>query len=422
MKVCLIGLGKIGLPTALLIARQGLDVVGVDTNDEVVEKANQGLAENAEANVEQLLRDMLGKGKFVAKSAPDAADVFILNVPTPFKDDHVPDTSYVKSTVEAIIPLLKEGNLVIIESTCPVGTTEKAADLIFDKRPELRDRIFVAYCPERALPGNLLFEFGRNDRVVGGINTESTRKAVDFFSLLVRGQLHPTEARTAEMCKLTENAHRDLEIAFANELSMVCAKAGVNVWNLIDLANKHPRVNIVDPGCGVGGKYIPVDPYFIISEYPEQAKLMHSARDINDYKAHYCVDRILAAMEEFEVKHHRQPTVAMMGLSYKPNTDDLRHSPAKYIVTHVMQNMQNAHILIAEPNLRDHNVFKLTGYNSAYEQADIVVFLVAHNAFRSLQPTESKQILDFCGIFKDRKSSSVLLRESDRSDAENMRL
>ena len=412
MKVCLVGLGYIGLPTALIIAKKGLDVVGIDNNQEIVEKLNAGQVHLRELSVEGLLGELITSGKFRAAPVPEAADVFILNVPTPLTSENQPDISYVQSVTEQIIPLLRPGNLFIIESTCPVGTTDLMAEAIFSARPELRGQVFVAYCPERALPGNLLFEFKRNDRIIGGIDQASTRHASDFFSLLVKGKLYPTLSKTAEMCKLTENCHRDMQIAFANELSVICDKAQVNVWDLIELANKHPRVNILQPSCGVGGNYI-------ISQYPNESRLMKTVREINDCKAQYCVDQVRIAMLEFEVSHHRKPTIAMMGLTYKPNIDDLRHSPAKYIVTQVMQNCNNADILIAEPNLREHNVFKLTDYKTAYERADIVVFLTAHTPFLSLQYHENKQILDFCGIFKNRNTGELKTRDYERSDAES---
>lgn len=419
MKVCLVGLGYIGLPTALIIAKQGLEVVGVDNNEDIVEKLNAGEVHLSELNVEGLLREVMAAGKFRASARPETADVFILNVPTPLNAEHEPDTSHLRSVTEQIVPLLRPGNLFIIESTCPVGTTDDFADSIFTARPELRGQVFVAYCPERALPGNLLFEFRRNDRIIGGIDQASTRHAMDFYSLLVKGKLFPTYSKTAEMCKLTENCHRDMQIAFANELSVICDKAGVNVWDLIELANKHPRVNILQPGCGVGGKYIAVDPYYIISSFSKEARLLKTVREINDLKAEYCVAQVRNAMLEFEVNHHRKPTVAMMGLTYKPNIDDLRHSPAKYIVTQVMQNCNNADILIAEPNLREHNVFKLTDFKTAYERADIVVFLTAHTPFLSLQYHENKKILDFCGIFKNRNTGELKMKNYERSDAES---
>ena len=298
------------------------------------------------------------------------------------------------------MPLLKEGDLYVIESTSPVGTTEAMARIIFGERPELESKIFIAYCPERVLPGNVIYELVHNDRVIGGLNPESTEKAIAFYSQFVQGTLHKTNCRTAEMCKLTENSSRDVQIAFANELSLICDKAGINVWELINLANKHPRVNILQPGCGVGGHCIAVDPYFITADFPAESKLISDARDINNYKSFWCAEKVKNAMLKFELKNHRKPVIAMMGLAFKPNIDDLRESPAKYITTKVMQSCNNADILVVEPNVKEHNVFKLTNYCEAYDKADIVVFLTAHNEFKELSWRKDKMILDFCGIFK----------------------
>ena len=305
-----------------------------------------------------------------------------------------------EAATRAVLPYLKEGDLYVIESTSPVGTTDRMRDLIFRERPELEGKIFIAYCPERVLPGNVIYELTHNDRVIGGVDEASTEKAVEFYGQFVRGTLHRTNCKTAEMCKLTENSSRDVQIAFANELSLICDKAGINVWELIELANKHPRVNILQPGCGVGGHCIAVDPYFITADFPKESRLIADAREINNYKAFWCAERVQNEMLRFELAHGRKPTVAMMGLAFKPNIDDLRESPAKYIVTKVMQGCNNADILVVEPNVEKHNVFKLTDYREAYEQADIVVMLVAHDPFKELPWTDKKVILDFCGIYK----------------------
>ena len=262
------------------------------------------------------------------------------------------------------------------------------------------DKIYIAYCPERVLPGNVIYELVHNDRVIGGINDKSTDKAIAFYNQFVKGTLHSTNSKTAEMCKLTENSSRDVQIAFANELSLICDKAGINVWELICLANMHPRVNILQPGCGVGGHCIAVDPYFITAEFPMESKIIGQAREINNYKSFWCAEKVQNEMLKFELEHHYKPCVAMMGLAFKPNIDDLRESPAKYIVTKVMQSCNNANILVVEPNVKEHNVFKLTDYRDAYEKADIIVFLTAHDPFKALEYREDKVILDFCGIFK----------------------
>ena len=400
MKACFMGLGYIGLPTAIIAAKHGVEILGVDINPKVVEMTNQGKLHIVEPGMEEMLQEVVKNGQLRASTTPEVSDAYFMVVPTPFKGDHEPDISYVESATRMVVPFLKEGDLYVIESTSPVGTTDKMAELIFSLRPELKDKIYIAYCPERVLPGNVIYELVHNDRVIGGMNEASTKKAQEFYGQFVQGTLHPTNCKTAEMCKLTENSSRDSQIAFANELSMICDKAGINVWELIALANKHPRVNILQPGCGVGGHCIAVDPYFISSEFPKEARMIAMAREVNNYKADWCVEKVKNAMLRFELEHQRKPVVAMMGLAFKPNIDDLRESPAKYIATTVMQGCNNADILVVEPNIASHNVFKLTPYDEAYEKADIVVLLTAHNEFKTLQWSDDKVILDFCGIFK----------------------
>ena len=401
MKACFMGLGYIGLPTAIIAAKNGVQVVGVDINPKVVEMTNQGKLHIIEPGMEQMLQEVVKMGSLKAATVPEVSDAYFMVVPTPFKGNHEPDISYVESATRAVLPLLKEGDLYVIESTSPVGTTDKMKDLIFSVRPELIDKIYIAYCPERVLPGNVIYELVHNDRVIGGINDESTDKAIAFYNQFVKGTLHSTNSKTAEMCKLTENSSRDVQIAFANELSLICDKAGINVWEPICLANKHPRVNILQPGCGVGGHCIAVDPYFITAEFPMESKIIGQAREINNYKSFWCAEKVQSEMLKFELEHHYKPCVAMMGLAFKPNIDDLRESPAKYIVTKVMQSCNNANILVVEPNVEEHNVFKLTDYRDAYEKADIIVFLTAHEPFKALEYREDKVILDFCGIFKE---------------------
>lgn len=401
MKACFMGLGYIGLPTAIIAAKEGdVDIVGVDINPSVVEQTNAGHLHIIEPGMEEMLQEVVKSGKLHASTTPEESDAYFMVVPTPFKGNHEPDVSYVEAATRAVISFLKEGDLYVIESTSPVGTTEQMAKIIFSERPELEGKIFIAYCPERVLPGNVIYELVHNDRVIGGLNEASTKKAQEFYAQFVKGTLHPTNARTAEMCKLTENSSRDVQIAFANELSLICDKAGINVWDLINLANKHPRVNILQPGCGVGGHCIAVDPYFITADFPAESKLIADAREINNYKAFWCAEKVKNAMLEFELKNHRKPIVAMMGLAFKPDIDDLRESPAKQIVSKVMQSCNNADILVVEPNVKSHNVFKLTDYKEAYNKADIIVFLTAHKPFKSLPWSDEKVILDFCGIFK----------------------
>lgn len=400
MKACFMGLGYIGLPTAIIAAKHGVQICGVDINPKVVEMTNQGKLHIIEPGMQELLQEVVGSGCLHASTVPEESDAYFMVVPTPFKGNHEPDISYVETATRSVLPLLKEGDLYVIESTSPVGTTEKMMDIIYNERPELKDRIYIAYCPERVLPGNVIYELVHNDRVIGGINEASTDKAVEFYSQFVQGTLHRTNCKTAEMCKLTENSSRDVQIAFANELSLICDKAGINVWELINLANKHPRVNILQPGCGVGGHCIAVDPYFITAEFPIESQLIAKSREINNYKSFWCAEKVKSMMLEFELKYHRKPVIAMMGLAFKPNIDDLRESPAKYITTKVMQSCNNAEILIVEPNVVEHNVFKLTNYKEAYQRADIIVMLVAHSEFKELPYSTDKIILDFCGIYK----------------------
>ena len=400
MKACFMGLGYIGLPTAIIAAHNGVVVTGVDINPEVVETVNKGIIHIVEPGLQDLCGKVVANGQLKASLVPDISDVYLIVVPTPFKGDHEPDISYVEAATRTVIPFLKEGDLFIIESTSPVGTTGKMEKLILSERPELAGQLFMAYCPERVLPGNVIYELENNDRVIGGINDASTEKAKEFYRHFVKGELYKTNARTAEMCKLTENASRDVQIAFANELSIICDKSGINVWELIELANKHPRVNILQPGSGVGGHCIAVDPYFITSAFPMESQIIGKAREINNFKSFWCAEKIEKAMMEFELSHHRKPVVAMMGLAFKPNIDDLRESPAKYITTRVMQSQHDADFLIVEPNITEHKVFKLTPFQEAYEKADIVAFLVSHNEFKTLPWREDKVILDFSGIFK----------------------
>lgn len=400
MKACFMGLGYIGLPTAIIAAKHGIQIIGVDINPKVVEQTNQGRLHIVEPDIETMLKEVIDNGMLKASTTPEVCDAYFMVVPTPFKGNHEPDVSYVEAATRAVIPYLKKGDLYVIESTSPVGTTEKMAEIIFNERPELKDEIYISYCPERILPGNVIYELIHNDRVIGGLTPESTDKAIEFYAQFVEGTLHKTNCRTAELCKLTENSSRDVQIAFANELSLICDKAGINVWELINLANKHPRVNILQPGCGVGGHCIAVDPYFLTADFPVESKIIANAREVNNYKAFWCAEKIKNAMLEYELRHHHKPVVAMMGLAFKPDIDDLRESPAKYITTKVMQSCNNADILVVEPNVKVHNVFKLTDYKEAYEKADIVAFLTAHTPFKELAWSDDKVILDFCGIFK----------------------
>ncbi len=392
----MMGLGYIGLPTAALIASKGVNVTGVDISQKVVNTINEGKIHIVEPDLDGLVHHVVKEGLLKAATKPVQADVYLIAVPTPFKENHVPDLSYVESAVNNLIPTLKKGALVILESTSPVGTTHKVQEIIFQKRPELKGEIFIAYCPERVLPGNVIYELEQNDRAIGGIDEASTERAVWFYKHFVKGELHKTNSQTAEMCKLVENSSRDVQIAFANELSMICDKANINVWELIRLANKHPRVNILQPGTGVGGHCIAVDPWFIVSEFPEEAKIIRSAREINNYKTEWAIEKVKNEALRFKIDNGCDAIIACMGLAFKPNIDDLRESPA----LHVSETLKNEGFktLNVEPNLKKETERELTPTNEAIEKADILVFLVAHNEFKNITLPENKKILDFCGV------------------------
>ena len=400
MKACFIGLGYIGLPTAIVAANSGIDIVGVDINPAIVDQTNNGESHIVEFGLQKLLRQAVGSKKLHARLSPVKADAFFIFVPTPINNRKMPDISFVEQATLSVIPLLEPGNLFVIESTVPVGTTEQMAGMIYRERPELRDKIHIAYCPERMIPGNAVHELTHNDRVIGGINNEAAAEAARFYSIFVNGALHITNTRTAEMCKLVENSFRDVQIAFANELSIICENAGIDTASLISLANLHPRVNILTPGCGVGGHCIAVDPYFLISRFPEETTLIRQARAVNTNKVKWCITKIKNSINEFELKHKRRPVVALMGLAFKPDLDDLRESPAIDIVGEIMKFSNNTEILISEPNLTHHRIFNLTDSEESFRAADIVVFLVAHSTFRNLPKHTDKIILDFCNIYR----------------------
>ncbi len=392
----MMGLGYIGLPTAALIASKGIYVTGVDIHQHVVDTINEGKIHIVEPDLDGLVHHVVKQGYLKASKIPVKADVYLIAVPTPFKGNHVPDLSYVEKAVKNIIPTLKNGALVILESTSPVGTTHKIQEIIFEERPDLKDEIFIAYCPERVLPGNVIYELEQNDRAIGGIDEASTEKAVQFYKHFVKGELHKTNSQTAEMCKLVENSSRDVQIAFANELSMICDKANINVWELIRLANKHPRVNILQPGTGVGGHCIAVDPWFIVSEFPEEAKIIRSAREINNYKTEWAIEKVKNAALQFKIDNGRDAVIACMGLAFKPNIDDLRESPALHVAEQLKK--EGFKVLFVEPNLKEHDRFHLTSLGEANGTCDIMVFLVAHKEFKGLNGEIKMQVLDFCGV------------------------
>jgi UDP-N-acetyl-D-mannosaminuronic acid dehydrogenase len=395
--VCVMGLGYIGLPTASLLATKGFRVRGVDVRPEVVEVINRGAIHIVEPDLDILVRSAVHSGNLLADLHPAESDVFVIAVPTPFREGHLPDLSFVESATARILPFLRPGNLVVLESTSPVGTTEWIARFIAEQRPELREGgVFVAHCPERVLPGRILHELVQNDRVVGGVDPASTEAAVAFYRRFVRGEVIATDARTAELAKLSENSFRDVNIAFANELSMVCDRLGINVWELIRLANRHPRVNILSPGPGVGGHCLAVDPYFIVASAPEETPLIRTARAVNLHKEAWVVGRIRERARRF-----RDPIVACLGLSYKPDIDDLRESPALAIARH-LQAEGIGTVLAVEPNVRQVDGLTLVPLQDALSRADIVVLLVAHREFRSLDPESLKEkvLIDVCGVVR----------------------
>ncbi|RUO62649.1 UDP-N-acetyl-D-mannosamine dehydrogenase [Pseudidiomarina insulisalsae] len=391
--ICIVGLGYIGLPTAALLANQGFQVLGIDISEEVVDTVNKGDIHIVEPELDAYVAKAVKDKTLTASLKPAPADVFVLAVPTPFHDGHVPNIDYVEAATRSIAPVVKAGNMVILESTSPVGTTERVEEVLREEGVDTSE-IHIAHCPERVLPGHIMRELVENDRIVGGITPKATEVVADFYRSFVSGEVLMTDARTAEMAKLTENSFRDVNIAFANELSILCDKFGIDVWELIRLANHHPRVNILQPGTGVGGHCIAVDPWFIVHAGGKDARLIRAAREINDYKTGWVVERTLETVREFRIEHGREPTVACMGLAFKPNIDDLRESPALSVFQSLV--MEEVEALAVEPNLKSHKSIKLTDYHEAAESADIVVYLVAHNEFKNLKVRG--EVLDFCGV------------------------
>jgi UDP-N-acetyl-D-mannosaminuronic acid dehydrogenase len=394
--ISVIGLGYIGLPTAAVIASRGIKVIGVDVNQKAVDTINEGNIHIVEPDLDIVVRSTVMTGNLRATTVPEPADAFIVAVPTPFifdkeqGDNHAPDLSYIEKASLAIAPVLKKGDLVILESTSPVGATEQMAAWLAAARPDLsfpQDKgeqadIKVAHCPERVLPGYVLQELVSNDRVIGGMSPACSERAVELYKTFVRGECIITNARTAEMAKLTENSFRDVNIAFANELSLICDKLKINVWELIKLANRHPRVSILNPGPGVGGHCIAVDPWFIVNSCPEQAKLIKQARLVNDYKPHYVLEQIVAAADQF-----KRPVIACLGLAFKADIDDLRESPALDIVK-ALATKNIGTVLAVEPNIKElpqslaGGSVQLSTFANAMEQANVVVVLVDHKQFK----------------------------------------
>lgn len=408
--VSVVGLGYIGLPTAAILASKGIKVIGVDINKNAVKTINQGLVHIVEPGLENMVKEAVGSGNLIAKHSSSKADAFLIAVPTPFTEEHTPDLSYIKSATRSLAPNLTKGNLVILESTSPVGTTEQVEKWLKQMRPDLlfpfeagnSADIKIAYCPERVLPGKVLQELVTNDRVIGGLSESCSQLASELYSYFVQGQCIITTARTAEMTKLTENSFRDVNIAFANELSIICDKLNIDTWELIELANRHPRVNILSPGPGVGGHCIAVDPWFIIDKTPKEARLIKTAREVNDYKPEYIIGKIVK-----ETKKHVNPVIACLGLSFKANIDDLRESPALDI-TETIHSLNLGEIIVVEPNikslpntLRGEDI-KLSSLEVALDRANIIALFVDHDEFKSITKAklENKSIIDTKGLIK----------------------
>jgi UDP-N-acetyl-D-mannosaminuronic acid dehydrogenase len=394
--ISMIGLGYIGLPTATLFASRKKKVIGVDVSKVAVETINQGKIHIVEPELDILVHAAVTEGYLVATTSPQSADAFLIAVPTPFTDGHKPDLSYVEAAAKSIAPVLRRGNLVVLESTSPVGTTEKLAKWLSDARPDLTfpqqagedADIQIAYCPERVLPGRVVHELVANDRVIGGMTRKASQKATELYKVFVEGELITTDSRTAEMCKLTENSSRDVSIAFANELSLICDKLDIDVWELIRLANRHPRVNILQPAAGVGGHCIAVDPWFIVDSAPEVARMVRTAREVNDHKPVWVVEKIKAAIVEVLSKKPNSRMsdvkVACLGLAFKPNIDDLRESPAVEVAKQIMK--VGCQVLAVEPNIEQLPVrltdgMTLVSLEAALEQADVLCVLVKHQPF-----------------------------------------
>ncbi len=394
-KVCILGLGYIGLPTAALLASRGYQVHGVDIVQETVDTINRGKIHIVEPDLDTFVQAAVKSGRLKADTKPEKADIFIIAVPTPFHEGYVPNIDYVIAATKSIAPYLESDNIIILESTSPVGTTEKIEEILKEQGVDTT-KLFIAHCPERVLPGRIMIELVENDRIVGGLTPEATEKVAKFYETFVEGEVLKTDAKTAEMTKLTENSFRDVNIAFANELSILCDKFGIDVWELRELANRHPRVNILKPGAGVGGHCIAVDPWFIIYAGGENARLIKTAREVNTYKTEWVIEKIKNQALKFEIENKRKPKIVCMGLAFKADIDDLRESPALFIARRLIND--GLDILAVEPNIEKFDEFQIINVDDAIDIADIIVFLVAHKEFKNLCIDKNKIVLDFCGI------------------------
>ena len=398
---CILGLGYIGLPTSLIVSKAGHRVIGVDINKQIVEKLNNGIVHIKEPGIKELLELQLTKKRFYASVKPEKADIYIIAVPTPFYsyDNNIPrpNIEYINKAVKSILPYLSKGNLIILESTSPIGTTDNIARTIFKNSSFKNGDIYIAYCPERVLPGNIINELVSNNRVIGGIDEDSSNKAYEFYETFSEGNLLVTNSKTAELVKLSENAYRDVNIAFANELSIIADKFDINISELINIANQHPRVNILNPGCGVGGHCIAVDPWFIASSLPEDTTLIQTARKVNNQKVNWVINQIETFYKKNSNIEKKDFIIGIFGLSYKSNVDDLRESPSIKIALDLQD--KGYQILACEPNINENKLLKLSSAEEILRKASLSVFLVLHDEFTSLN-LKNLSILDFCGIKK----------------------